>query len=197
MRLPVWKRKPTVIEATIDTRDRIQGIPHCESFLGLMEQYEQALRRLVGAYVTQTADREDLFQEIAVAVWQAIPKFRGDASARTWLYRIAHNVAISSTAKQRRMGRREEVLPESLELASAALNAEQDLLREEKQRLLIASIRDLPVLDRQIVLLYLEGLSYVEMEEVTGLTETAIATRLTRIREKLKSKMQTRGGANQ
>ena len=169
----------------------------CRSFLALMEQYEQALRRLAGAYVAQAADREDLFQEIAVAIWQAIPRFRGEASERTWLYRIAHNVAISSAARLRRKMQREESIPESFDRPSQASDEEQDLLSEEKRRLLIDSVRDLPAVDRQIVLLHLEGLSHAEIEEVTGMSETAIATRLTRIREKLKARIHRTNGGNQ
>jgi RNA polymerase sigma-70 factor, ECF subfamily len=186
-----------VSEAVIEVRDAIQETTHCGSFLTLMEQYGPALRRLAGAYVIQPPDREDLFQEIAVAIWQAIPKFRGESSERTWLYRIAHNVAISSSAKLRRKKQREESIPESFDRPSVSSDAEQDLLKEEKRRLLIGSIRDLPAVDRQIVLLHLEGLSYVEIEEVTGLSETAIATRLTRIREKLKARIQSREGGSQ
>ncbi len=64
------------------------------------------MRRLAAVYVNDGRDREDLVQEIAVALWQAIPKFRGEASERTWLYRIAHNTAITASAKLWRRGRR-------------------------------------------------------------------------------------------
>lgn len=179
----------------------VGATPHetiqCRSFRALMEQYEPALRRLAGAYVAQAADREDLFQEIAVAIWQAIPRFRGEASERTWLYRIAHNVAISSAARLRRKMQREESIPELFDRASQSSDAEQNLLSEEKRRLLIDSVRDLPAVDRQIVLLHLEGLSYAEIEGVTGLSETAIAARLTRIREKLKARIHSTNGGNQ
>ena len=197
MRLPIWKRKPMVSEAAIETRETAQSDSPRETFLRLIEQYEPALRRLAGAYMEQGADREDLFQEIAMALWQAIPKFRGESSERTWLYRIAHNVSISSSAKLRRVGQREESIPESFDRPSALSDAEQELLREEKRRRLTDSIRDLPAIDRQIVLLHLEHLSYGEIEEVTGLSETAIATRLTRVREKLKEKIQGTGVGSQ
>ena len=63
-------------------------------FAELLGQYEGALWRLAAGYVDQSADREDLFQEIAVALWQALPRYRGGASPRTFVYRIAHNTAI-------------------------------------------------------------------------------------------------------
>ncbi len=163
-----------------------------ETFLRLIGQYEPALRRLAGAYMERPTDREDLFQDIAVALWQSIARFRGESSERTWLYRIAHNVAISSSAKIRRVGRKEESMPIPFDRFSSSPGAEHALLKEERRLLLLDSIRDLPMIDRQIILLHLEGLSYAEIEEVTGLSVSAIATRLTRIREKLKESIRSK-----
>jgi len=160
-----------------------------ETFLRLVDQYEPALQRLAGAYLDQPADREDLFQEIAVALWQAIQRFRGESSQRTWLYRIAHNVAITAATRVRGRSRREEPISEPFEQVSHLPSAEQDLLHREKQRLLIEAVRQLPIMDRQIILLHLEGLSYAEIETISGLSDTAIATRLTRIREKLRAQI--------
>ena len=160
-------------------------------FVRLIRQFEPALRRLASAYVDRDGDREDLFQEIALALWQAIPSFRKESSERTWLYRIAHNVAISFSAKIYRTGRREESLPDELDHPSPAADAEDGLLREEKRRALVDSIRHLSATDRQIILLHFEGLSYLEIEDVSGLSEAAIATRLSRIRAKLKEKIRT------
>jgi RNA polymerase sigma factor (sigma-70 family) len=58
-------------------------------FTELMEVYAGPVRRLCGAYASTTADRDDLFQDIFIAVWRALPSFRGDSSTRTWVYRIA------------------------------------------------------------------------------------------------------------
>lgn len=192
MRLPFWKSKPMVGEAALEAREVAQEASHRETFLRLVEQYESPLRRLAGAYFDHKADQADLFQEIAVAIWQALPRFRGESSQRTWLYRIAHNVATTSAAKHRRKERTEVSIPESFDRASPSSDAERELLLEEKRRLLSESVRDLPVMDRQIILLHLEGLSYSEIEEVSGLSESAVATRLTRIRDKLKEKIETR-----
>src|SRR6185369_557858 len=68
----------------------------------LIDQYQPALRRLVNFYEADAPRREDLFQEILLGLWQAIPQFRGASSERTWLYRIAHNIAASATYTRRR-----------------------------------------------------------------------------------------------
>ena len=67
-------------------------------FETLLDTYAPALRRLCAAYQTDAADQHDLFQEIALALWEALPRFRGDASERTWLYRIA----LHEASNQRR-----------------------------------------------------------------------------------------------
>lgn len=156
------------------------------AFLRLYDEYAAALGRLAGAYAATREDREDLLQEIAAAMWKALPGYRGEASERTWLYRIAHNVAITATVKARRRARREVAHDEPLDDPPARANAEQDLLAGEKRRMLLDAVRGLAPQDRQITVLHLEGLSSAEVAEVTGLQEGAVATRLTRIREKLR-----------
>jgi len=161
------------------------------AFLRIYEQYAPALGRLAGAYAATREDREDLLQEIAAALWRALPDYRAEASERTWLYRIAHNVAITATMKQRRRAQ-QEVAPETPpDPPSAGAGAEQSLLAEEKRRILFAAIRSLPAVDRQITVLHLEGLSGAEIEAVTGIAEGAVATRLTRIRAKLRQAIRT------
>lgn len=192
MRLPIWKRKPMVAEAVAETALVSQESDRNDVFLRLIQQFEPALRRLAAAYFDREADRADLFQEIALALWQAIPSFRRESSERTWLYRIAHNVAISSSVKTHRQAKREEFLSDEFEHPSAAAGAEEGFLLGEKRRALVDSIRRLAAADRQIILLHLEGLSYAEIEEVSGFSETAVATRLSRIRAKLKEEIRKR-----
>jgi len=146
-------------------------------FAALMADYERPMRRLCSAYADRTADRDDLFQEIFLAVWRALPAFRGEASERTWLYRIAHNVALTWQARQRRREARESPLTEQSGVA-----AEVDVRALELQR---AVARMRPG-DRTLVLLWLEGLSAAEIEDVTGIKAATVAVRLSRIRKSLR-----------
>lgn len=155
------------------------------TFLRLMEDYAPALARLAGAYLPHPEDREDLLQEIAAAIWTAIPRFKGEASERTWLYRIAHNTAITVSAKVRRRGRVETGFENAGEPAGKGPAGDEHLIRQQQQAWLTEAIRELAVVDRQVLILHLEGLRYSEIHEVTGLGEGAIGVRLTRIRERL------------
>jgi RNA polymerase sigma-70 factor (ECF subfamily) len=145
-------------------------------FTELMEAYASPIRRLCAAYADNAADREDLSQEIFFAVWRALPGFRGEASRRTWLYRIAHNVALTWRTRDRRRQSRESPLEQE-----PAGWAEMDLRRLALNR----AIAGMSPGDRTLTLLWLEGLSGAEIEEVTGVKSATVAVRLSRIRKQL------------
>ncbi|MFN0105968.1 MAG: RNA polymerase sigma factor [Bryobacteraceae bacterium] len=160
-----------------------------DRFEGLMLRYHGPLRRLSGAYAGGGAEADDLFQEVALALWTALPNFRGDSSERTWVYRVAHNTAISFVASQRKRREREPVQPPPIEPA-APDDPERELLDGEKRRRLQRAVHELPLPNRQVMLLHLEGLSAAEIETVAGCSAGAVATRLTRARQWLSEKVQ-------
>jgi len=141
-----------------------------------MEEYSMPMQRLSAIYAGRAADREDLFQDIFLAVWRALPAFRGDASTRTWLYRIAHNVALTWRARDRRRQVREGPLQDEIDAG-----AEMNLRRLALKRAVAA----MPPGDRTLILLWLEGLSAAEIEDVTGIRAATVAVRLSRARKAL------------
>jgi RNA polymerase sigma-70 factor, ECF subfamily len=145
-------------------------------FSELMEAFAGPIRRLCAAYAFSAADREDLFQDIFLAVWRALPGFRGDSSVRTWLYRIAHNVALTWQTRDRRRQSRETPLGDDIAVAGPT-----DLRRLALKR----AIAGMNPGDRTLTLLWLEGLSAAEIEEVTGVKSATVAVRLSRIRKQL------------
>ena len=146
-------------------------------FLRLLDVYSGALRRLCAAYLQGSGDQQDLFQEIAAALWSALPGFRGDASERTWVYRIAHNVAYSYAKKRRRQSQSELQMDE--------LPDHRMVPEDPRRAVLLETLQQLDSIDRQVVLLYLEGLSAGEIEQVTGLSANSIGVRLSRLRRRL------------
>src|SRR3954452_18652602 len=150
----------------------------------LLQRYVQPLRRLAWSYARDHAECDDLLQEIALALWTALPRFRGESSERTWLYRIAHNTSISYLTSSKRRTARESKMP-SVDPASENDSPEAEAIDREKQQRLWGAVRDLPMPDRQVIVLYLEGMSAEEIEAGTGFSSGSIATRLTRIRHNL------------
>lgn len=167
---------------------------HRAAYEALLRRYLQPLRRLAWSYEHEPAARDDLFQEIATALWTALPRFRGDSSERTWVYRVAHNTAISFATGGRRRREREQQGEAPGEPAVGAPQEADAIDRQQRDRLW-AAVQELPVVDRHITVLYLDGLSATEIEGVTGISAGAIATRLTRVRQKLAARFRAETAA--
>jgi RNA polymerase sigma factor (sigma-70 family) len=154
----------------------------------MLGHYAQPLRRLAWSYTRDGTEGDDLFQEIALALWTALPRFRGDCSERTWVYRVAHNTAVSFVAGSIKKSRREVTIAHADEPASAA-DPEADAIDRQRRQRLWNGIRELPLNDRQIIVLYLEGFSAAEIETVTGVSQGNVATKLTRMRQRLAARI--------
>lgn len=147
-------------------------------------EYVGALERLARAYESDPDRRRDLLQEIHVALWRSLARFDGRCSMRTWVYRVAHNVATSRVirARERTLTFVDAVTLESIADTS---NGEAMLDRERTLDRLHALIRLLRPIDRQIMLLYLEDVDAPTIAEVTGLTARNVATKIHRIKQVL------------
>ena len=154
-----------------------------------LREYTPALRRLAYSYTRDPHETEDLFQEIAVALWKALPRFRGESSPRTYVYRIAHNTATRFVTSKRRRSVLEGSVAEDYRETANADSPERDAIRNQQRQRLWNAVRELSVIDRQIVLLHLEGLSTAEIVEITGLSEGMAAMRLSRIRRRLAAQL--------
>lgn len=150
--------------------------------------FGSALDRLVQAYEGDPTKREDLSQEIQFQLWRSFSRYDERCSLRTWVYRIAHNTAVSHVMRERRTLSKlvslEELESVSTQCDSqAAANQQLDVAR------LLSTIRQLKPLDRQVMLSYLEGLDAVSIAEITGLSATAVAMRVYRIKNILAARI--------
>ena len=129
------------------------------------------------------------FQEIFLEIWRALPAFRGESSQRTWVYRIAHNVALTWQGRDTRSRPRRQPLDEARTHAADPTDLRRILLLEMISRL--------PPLDRQLVTLWLEGLSLKEIEKLVGIRAGTAAVRLTRVRQQLSRNVNATPGDTQ
>lgn len=161
--------------------------PGHPTFEQVVEREGARLWRLTAGYEWEQDLREDLYQEILVAIWGALPRFRGEASLTTFVLRVAHNRAVSHRARQRLRQQREHPIDATLPDHRAAPDqrAEQNAEREA----LLRAVRALPPSLGQTVMLHLEGLSHGEIGDVLGITANAAAIRLSRAREALRDTM--------
>ena len=157
-----------------------------ERFRSLLAANGPALSRLAGSYARTTSDRDDLFQEIAMAIWQALPYFRGESSERTFIFRVAHNRAITHLAQRRPSTE----LEEAAEVKDPRPNPEKGFSEDQQQAHLLQAIHRLPIGYRQVITLALEELSYAEIAEVLGITESTVGVRLNRSRQMLREMLE-------
>ena len=155
-------------------------------------EYAAPLRRLARGYERDAARREELLQDIHFALWRSLSQFDGRCSLRTWVYRVAHNVASTYVMQRRRAPGTFLTLDEVAELPDPAGNAAVAEHRHDVERLL-AIIERLKPLDRQLVLLYLEGLEGAEIGAIAGMSPGSVATRIHRIKQVLKQRFGKRG----
>ena len=143
-----------------------------------------AVSRLARGYEADPDKRRDLLQEIHIALWRSFGSFDGRCSVRTWVYRVAHNVAASHIVRGKRALTRLVEL-DSLESEPGAIDGEGDANRQHSLSRLLALIQRLRPLDRQIILLYLEGEQASSIAEVTGVSAVNVATKIHRIKKLL------------
>lgn len=152
--------------------------PHEPRYRALLADFGPAIARLCRAVERDPERRRDLEQEILLALWRALPSFRGDCSPRTWVYRVAHNVAATHAARGSRDRLARAVALEDLDLEALPVDADRALLLERVHAL----VERLRPGDRQVLLLWLEGLDTREIAEVTGLSPTHVTTKVHRAR---------------
>jgi RNA polymerase sigma-70 factor (ECF subfamily) len=155
-------------------------------FEALLEAHGPSLARLAASYAQRASEHDDLFQEMAFAIWRALPRFRGECSERTFVFRIAHNRGISYLARRRTATGADG---EEADLPDRRPNPEQALSATEEGERLARAVQRLPVAHRQVVTLALEGFSYGEIANVLGISETNVGARLTRARQMLRERL--------
>lgn len=151
-------------------------------FRELLESYRAPIARLARAYEPHLADRDDLIQDIWLGIWRALPAFRGDCSDRTFVYRVAHNRAITHASRRRP---RTTGLEEAIELPHPADAADHVLTAAQDRARLLGAVQRLPLIQREVVTLVLEGLPHREIAQVLGITENNVAVRMNRARAEL------------
>lgn len=160
-----------------------------EQYRQAIKQYGNDIARFVAGYERDPSRRQELLQEVHVALWQSFPGFKGECSLRTWVYRIAHNLGVAHVQRSLRVAERNVLgLEEAESIASDQAGIEHTELRLDLERL-YALIHRLVPLDREVMLLYLEDLDAATIGDITGLSARNVATKVFRIKNLLATQM--------
>jgi RNA polymerase sigma-70 factor (ECF subfamily) len=150
------------------------------------DDHSALLHRIARAFAGP-ADQADLLQELLLTLWRAVPKYRGDCAERTFVYRVAHNRALTWAGREQgRRCRENETCQALLALPADGDDGEAALLER-----LYAAIRQLPPVDRSLILLALDGVPHRDAGAFHGLSETAVGARISRARARLVTMVET------
>ncbi|MBA6389607.1 sigma-70 family RNA polymerase sigma factor [Colwellia sp. BRX10-3] len=168
-----------------------------EIFINWISEHEKLLRHIINGFEAVPAIQEELFQEIALNIWRALPSFRADSAAKTFIARIAHNVLATHVAKAVKTVKTEQDFQsvDSIQSSNEAVGHDtsvcpqltpyQSLDQNQRQQRLAQAIRQLKLEQQQVITLALEGMSYQDIADVLAISTNLVGVRLQRAKAKL------------
>ena len=161
-----------------------------EQFIKTIDEHKKIIYKIVNSYCQNKEDRKDLEQEIIIQLWNSFDNYNSEYKYSTWMYRIALNVAISFYRKEKKWSMKNDFYNEE-----SIFKIEEDPIEEQSElnyhlKLLQEFIHNLNELNKALMLLYLEEKSYEEISEILGISKTNVATKISRIKLKLKKQFQ-------
>ena len=157
---------------------------NAQEFTRLIKENKGIIYKICNSYCADKTDRDDLAQDIVYNLWKSFNSFDGKFKFSTWMYRIALNVAISFYRQGKKFKNHDSI---SEGLIVFEENTESKNEFENDLQLLQGFINELREIDKAIILLYLDDKSHREIAEITGFTETNVATKINRIKDKLRT----------
>jgi RNA polymerase sigma-70 factor (ECF subfamily) len=182
-----WGRPGGAKEEERETADAGAFDGATPPFEQIVAEYGPLISRIAMSYESDPGLREDLTQQIFLAVWQAMPSYRHDASLKTFIARIAQNRSISFVAKQ---VRQPPVAEMTERVESDQPDPEQSAIETSERRRLLEATRQLPLPQRDVIILVLEGFSYPEIADMLNIAPNALALRLSRAKAALKKMLE-------
>lgn len=160
-----------------------------QNFEHLLESHRGILFKVANTYCWHVDDRADLIQDMAAQLWRAWPSFDNRRSFSTWMYRIALNIGISYVRANSIRQRHQVSLTDEHHDVPAPESDEIAYEVELKRNLLQAFIERQPLLDRALLLLYLDARPQKEMAEILGLNESNVSTKISRLKQRLRNEI--------
>jgi len=155
-----------------------------EKYISIIKEHQKLIYKICRSYCQDVDKRKDLEQEILLQLWKSFERYNGTVKISTWMYRVALNTAISFYRNEKTFSKNREPLDRSFfQLSYEEYDTEQD----ERIALLYEFIGQLNEMDKALILLYLESYKYVDIANVLGITETNVATKVSRIKKSLKN----------
>ncbi|QDV25529.1 RNA polymerase sigma factor [Aureliella helgolandensis] len=154
-----------------------------------LEKHSSSVIKVARAYTLTSEECQDLAQEILLQAWRSLPNFQGQASAPTWFYRVALHTAMNWHRKDSPRRARQHPLLEVQALVTGEKQGVEQVQQREMVEQLYHAIHQLPKTEAALVLLYLDELSYREIADVLGISESNVGVKLNRAKKALRALM--------
>lgn len=154
-----------------------------QQFISQLEEHQNIIHKVCRLYTHDRESHNDLFQEIAVQLWRAYPKFRGEARFTTWMYRVALNTAITLYRKNKRQPRTQEFDTLAYKIKADSFDDTQ----EKQLQLMYEAIKQLNDIEKALIFLYLEDKDYHEIADTLGISEVNARVKMNRVKTKLRT----------
>ena len=155
-------------------------------YISIFNQYRDKILRICFAYLDDKSYAEDVFQEVLMAIWTGLKKFRNESSYGTWVYRITVNTVFlfnKQASKRKTEQIRENVIDSSVN------EIEQKIHQEEELEKLYTAISRLGEFDRILISLYLEQLKYEEIGSILGISTNHVGVKINRIKRRIQKQL--------
>ena len=158
-------------------------------FMTWLDEHSSSVMKVARAYTLTSEECQDLAQEILLQAWRSVPKFKGRANAATWFYRVALHTALNWRRRDRPRRSGQQSLLDVQAIACDKVDSAEQAQQRDTVEKLYKAIHKLPKTDTALVLLYLDDLSYREMAEVLGISESNVGVKLNRAKKALNQLM--------
>jgi RNA polymerase sigma factor (sigma-70 family) len=161
-----------------------------KDFSQILQQHAALLGRVAATYEANFHLRQELLQEISLAVWQALEKFKGESSVKTYVLRVAHNKAITHVAYHAKQPRNDTYCEVETPQPNQQTSTDEQIAQQQQIQAMLNEIRKMPIQTRQVVTMSMEGLSYSQIADACGITGTNAGVILNRARKILMESIQ-------
>ena len=151
------------------------------NFVAIIKENEGIIYKITRVYTNTPEDQKDLYQEVVYQLWKSFDSFKGNAKISTWMYRVALNTAIAFLNR-----RKKNVPTASIDFELHQLADEGNQQQQDQFNQLYATIGQLNIIEKGLILLFLEGKSYDEIAAISGFSTSNVGTKLSRIKKKIK-----------
>ncbi len=161
-----------------------------KDFSQILQQHAALLGRVAATYEANFHLRQELLQEISLAVWQALEKFKGESSVKTYVLRVAHNKAITHVAYHAKQPRNDTYCEVETPQPNQQTSTDEQIAQQQQIQAMLNEIRKMPIQTRQVVTMSMEGLSYSQIADACGISCTNAGVILNRARKILMESIQ-------